>query len=319
MKYIKKEFEFDSMSGLCKIHAASYLPLDGVQIKAIFQIAHGMTEHFERYEKFIEKLCLNGFAVYANDHLGHGLSVASEADLGYFGEKDGWKNFIDDAHTLTDIARQELPDKPVIFFGHSMGSFIARQYSFKYSEEIAGAVFCGTAPPNPAIPLAKAFLATVQKITGSKRKFKLINKVAFGAYNSKFEGSTDYEWLSRDRQVIDDYLADKHCGFLFTVSGYKDLMGILGEVSKKQWFENFSKTLPILFISGDKDPVGNYKKGVRLVCDKLVAAGKENIHISFYGNARHEILNDSACVEQVYATVLEWADEVLEKTPAVVK
>lgn len=311
MSYIKKEFYFYSSSGLCKIHAASYLPIDNSKIKAIFQICHGMTEHFERYENFIEKLCNDGYAVYANDHLGHGLSVASKDDLGYFGEKDGWKSFIEDAHELTSIAKKQFPNLPVIFFGHSMGSFIARVYSFKYHEELAGSIFCGTAPPNPAIPVGKVFLNLVKTLSSSKLKSAMVSKAAFGAYNKKFDGPTDYEWLSRDRSTIDAYMGDEYCGFLFTVVGYRDLISVLGECSSKNWFENFSKELPVLFISGTDDPVGNYGKGVKLVYDKLVATGKKNADMKLYEGARHEILNESACVDEIYKDVLAWSQDVL--------
>ena len=142
MSYLKKEFTFPSVSGLADIHCASYLP-EGTQVKAVLQIAHGMAEHLERYEGFARVLCENGIAVYINDHLGHGGSVKNDDELGYFGKKDGWKHFVEDCHELTKIAKSENPGKPYIFFGHSMGSFVARAYSFKYSAEIDGAVYCG--------------------------------------------------------------------------------------------------------------------------------------------------------------------------------
>ena len=146
---IKNEFTFPSVSALADIHAASYKP-EGGEIKAVIQVAHGMAEHLERYEKFAAALCEKGYALYINDHLGHGASVKNKEELGYFGEKDGWKNFVGDCHQLTNIIKEENPDTPVVFFGHSMGSFVARAYSTKYADEIAGAVYCGTSGPNPA-------------------------------------------------------------------------------------------------------------------------------------------------------------------------
>ncbi len=312
MNFIKKEFYFDSGSGLCKVHAASYLPLEGTEIEAIFQIAHGMTEHIERYEPFIEKLCESGFAVYANDHIGHGQSVASEDDLGYFGEKDGWKHFVGDCHKLSDIAREEVPDKPLIFFGHSMGSFIARKYSLDYATEIKGAVFCGTAPPNPILGFGKLLTKILKVFFGSRYRAALVNKIAFGAYNKRFDGPTSYEWLTRDRDIIDAYMEDPHCGFLFTLVGYHDMLSVLGEVSSKSWFENFSKKMPVLMISGTDDPVGNYGKGVRQVYDKLKKVGKENLDIILYEKARHELLNESEYFEKVCTDVITWAKKALK-------
>ena len=143
MEIVRKEYSFKSATGLCDIYARSWAPADKDSVKAIFQITHGMAEHGERYARFAKKLCEHGYAVFAQDHIGHGKSVASDDDLGYFGEKDGWRDFVIDCRSLTDIAREEYPGKPVVFFGHSMGSFIARNYTAKYND-VQAAIFCGT-------------------------------------------------------------------------------------------------------------------------------------------------------------------------------
>lgn len=303
---IKKEFTFPSVSGLADIHAASYLP-EG-EIKAVVQAVHGMAEHLERYEPFAEALCAEGIAFYINDHLGHGQSVSSASELGYFGEKDGWKYFVEDAHKLTGIIKAENPDKPLIFFGHSMGSFVARAYSLKYADEINGVIYCGTAGPNPAAGAGIALTKIIAKIKGSHHRSKLIDKVGFGTYNSKFEGRTAFDWLSRDNEQVDKYIADELCGFLFTARGYGDLFALLSYVSSKEWFEGLSKELPVLIISGAMDPVGEYSKGIDKVYNSLVQAGKKNIEKILYPDARHEILNEKACFAQVCNDVMRWID-----------
>ncbi len=310
MSYLKKEFTFPSVSGLADIHCASYLPENG-EIKAVLQIAHGMAEHLERYESFARVLCENGIAVYINDHLGHGGSVKNDNELGYFGEKDGWKHFVEDCHELTKIAKSENPGKPYIFFGHSMGSFVARAYSIKYSAEIDGAVYCGTSGPNPAAGAGILITKLITKLKGDHYRSKLIDKIGFGSYNSKFEGRTPFDWLSRDNFEVDKYIADKYCGFLFTAPGYGDLFALLGFVSSKEWFAGLSKELPVLLISGAMDPVGNYSKGVDQVCDMLKAEGKTNIKKILYPDARHEILNESACFDTVCKDVVEWIDSII--------
>lgn len=310
MSYLKKEFTFPSVSGLADIHCASYLP-EGTQVKAVLQIAHGMAEHLERYEGFARVLCENGIAVYINDHLGHGGSVKNDEELGYFGKKDGWQHFVEDCHELTKIAKSENPGKPYIFFGHSMGSFVARAYSLKYSAEIDGAVFCGTSGPNPAAGAGILITKLITKLKGDHYRSKLIDKIGFGSYNSKFEGRTPFDWLSRDNFEVDKYIADKYCGFLFTAPGYGDLFALLGYVSSKEWFANLSKELPVLLISGAMDPVGNYSKGVDQVCDMLKAQGKTNVKKILYPDARHEILNESACFDTVCKDVIEWIDSII--------
>ncbi|MCM1365485.1 MAG: lysophospholipase [Ruminococcus sp.] len=311
MKAVKNEFNFKSVSGLADIHAASYVPEDKDSVKAVIQIAHGMAEHLERYEPFADMLCENGFAVYINDHIGHGLSVSSKDELGYFGEKDGWKNFIEDCHQLTEIAKKEFPDKPYIFFGHSMGSFVSRSFTAKYANELTGAVFCGTSGPNPGAAAGIVIANLISKIKGTHYRSKMIDSIAFGSYNKKFEGRTNFDWLSRDNEQVDKYIADDLCGFLFTACGYRDMFSLLNSVSSKEWFANYPKQLPVLIISGAMDPVGNYSKGVKQVYDGLKNAGKDNVTMHLYENGRHEILNEKACFEQICTDLISWADSII--------
>lgn len=310
MSFIKKEFTFPSVSSLADIHCASYLPESG-NIKAIVQIAHGMAEHLERYEAFAQVLCENGIAIYINDHLGHGQSITSKDELGYFGEKDGWQYFVEDCHELSLIAKKENPGVPLIFFGHSMGSFVARAFSLKYADEIAGAVYCGTAGPNPAAAAGIMLTNLIIKLKGTHYRSKLIDKIGFGTYNSKFEGRTAFDWLSRDNEQVDKYISDELCGFLFTACGYRDLFSLLAFVSDKQWFETLNKKLPVLIIAGAMDPVGDYSKGINIVKDNLVKAGKENVKTILYPDARHEILNEKACFDTVCSDVISWIDSII--------
>lgn len=310
MSYIKKEFTFPSVSGLADIHCASYLPEDGA-VKVVMQIAHGMAEHLERYEPFAEVLCENGIALYINDHLGHGQSIKNKDELGYFGEKDGWQNFIEDCHKLTLIAKEENPDVPYIFFGHSMGSFVARAYTLKYADEITGAVYCGTSGPNPAAGAGIMLTNMIIKLKGTHHRSKLIDKIGFGAYNSKFEGRTPFDWLSRDNDQVDKYIADELCGYLFTACGYRDLFSLLSFVSSKEWFDKLDKKLPILIISGAMDPVGDYSKGINKVKELLSQSGKENVKAILYPDARHEILNERACFDTVCEDVISWIKSVI--------
>ena len=282
-------------------------------MKAIFQIAHGMAEHGERYEDFAKFLCKNGYAVYANDHIGHGKSVATDDDLGYFGERDGWLGFVNDAKLLTDLAKGEYPDKPVVLFGHSMGSFIARSYCEKFGADLAGAVFCGTSGTNPAAGVAIRLADVIAKIKGSRYRSEFINKLAFGAFNKKIEKPrTPFDWLSRDNAQVDKYIADKYCGFLFTAVGYRDMSTVLWSVSGKSWYANLPFVLPVLLISGEMDPVGAYGKGIRQVFRDLKSSGHKNVLMKLYKNDRHEILNELD-KEDVYKDVVDWADKLLSE------
>lgn len=306
MEIIRKEYFVPSKSGVADIYARCWLPAEGP--KAIFQIAHGMAEHGERYEDFAKYLCEKGFAVLVDDHVGHGKSVKSDDDLGYFGENNGWDTLVEDERTLTELIKAEYPDLPVIFFGHSMGSFIAREYVRRYgkNEKIKAAVFCGSSGKNSASAIAIVIADIIAKAKGSKHRSKFIDKIAFGPYNKKTEGRTPFDWLSTDKTEVDKYIADKYCGYLFTAVGYRDLFTILNSVSGKDWYKGVYEKLPILVVSGEDDPVGAYGKGVKQIYNDLIDAGKKDVTIKLFSGMRHEILNEVDRI-QVYEYIASWA------------
>jgi alpha-beta hydrolase superfamily lysophospholipase len=313
MEIRRCEYSYSSTTGVSNIYARSWAPSEPSKVKAIFQIAHGMAEHGERYEAFAHFLCEHGYAVYANDHIGHGKSVASNDELGYFGERDGWLAFVNDAKLLTDIAKGEHPEKPVIFFGHSMGSFIARSYVEKFGADIAGAIFCGTSGANPGAGVGKILAGLIAKSKGSYHRSEFIDKLAFGGYNKKYgKVRTKFDWLTTDEEVVDAYIADDFCGFLFTATGYKDMFTLLQSVSRKSWYANIPFGLPMLLISGKMDPVGEYGKGVNQVYQDLKKSGHNDVSLTFYDGLRHEILNEKNKAK-VFEDILNWADKVIEK------
>ena len=293
MEMLRKEYTIPSSSGVADLFLRVWYPEDGA--KALFQIVHGMAEYGERYEDFAKYLCEKGFAVVVDDHIGHGKSVKSDEDLGYFGEKNGWNSLVEDERAVTELMKKEFPNLPIIFFGHSMGSFIGREYIRRYGTDpdIKAAIICGTSGKNPAAPIAICLADTIAKIKGSKYKSEFINKLAFGSYNNKVAVvDTEYDWLSTDQAQVYKYIADKYCGFLFTATGYRDLFTLLNVVSAKSWFEGVNKHLPILLTAGEDDPVGQYGKGVRQVYNNLKDAGVKDVTIKLYPGMRHEILNE---------------------------
>lgn len=315
MVIVKNEYRYPSKTGLADIYSRIWAPEDSSSVKAIFQIAHGMAEHCERYEQFAQVLCESGYAVCINDHIGHGKSVANNDDLGYFGPKGGWNAFIEDARTLTEKAKEQFPNLPYIFFGHSMGSFIAREYALRYGKDelFKGAIFCGTSGKNPAIAAAITMADIVIKTKGERSRSELINKLAFGAYNGKIKPPrTGFDWLTRDDSVVDEYIADEYCGFIFTAAGFKDMFTVLDKVSGKAWYDGIDKTLPMLLISGRMDPVGGYGKGVAQVYNDLRLAGKSDVTIKLYDDARHELLNEINKAD-VIEDVIAWADKKIKR------
>ena len=311
METVRKEYSIPSATGVADLFVRSWSPAEGP--KALFQIVHGMAEHGERYEDFAGYLCSLGFAVFVDDHAGHGKSIKSDDDLGYFGEKDGWNALVEDEKSVTELMKKEYPGLPIIFFGHSMGSFIGREYIRRYGtdETIKGAIICGTSGKNPAAPLAIMIADTIAKVKGSKHKSEFINKLAFGPYNNKVAvPETEFDWLSTDQAQVYKYGADKYCGFLFTATGYRDLFTILNTVSGKDWFAGVNKNLPILLTAGEEDPVGTYGKGVRQVYNSLKDAGVKDVTLKLFPGMRHEILNEKAN-DRVYEQLGAWATSKL--------
>lgn len=308
MEVLRKEYSVHSVSGLGDVYIRVWCPDEGV--KALFQITHGMAEHGERYEDFARFLCEKGFAVVVNDHIGHGKSVKNDDDLGYFGENDGWNALVEDERNITALMEKEFPDVPLIYFGHSMGSFIAREYIRRYAKidpRIKGAIICGTGGRNPAVGVAITLAGTIAKTKGSKFRSELINKLAFGTYNKQIPApATPFDWLSTDKDQVAKYIADKYCGFLFTAAGYRDLFTLLKVISQPGWYDSISTTLPILLTAGGDDPVGGYGKGVREVYNGLKERGVYDVTLKIYPGMRHEILNE---VEnrKVYEDMAEWA------------
>lgn len=280
-------------------------------IRGILQISHGMCEYVLRYEGFAEKMCAAGFVVCGNDHIGHGQTAPSDELLGYTAPADGAMIMVRDARFLSGIARNRFPSMPLFIVGHSMGSFVARKYIELYGNEIQGAVIVGTGGPESPTALGKALAKLIIKTKGESHRSKLLDSIAFGSYNKKFKKEKDpSSWLTRDKQVREKYVADKYCSFKFTARGFYDLFDLLGSVSDKKWAENIKKDLPVLIISGDADPVGNYGKGVSEVYKRMEKAEMSDVTLRIYHGARHELFNETSRDEIISHTV-EWIEDNL--------
>lgn len=301
----KVEFGFSSATGQCDIYACKYTP-ENSEAKAVIVIHHGMAEHQERYQDFIEYLTDNGFAVYMHDMANHGKSNKNFDLTGYFGKKDGYKALVADMKTVFDKAKAEYPSIPIFTMGHSMGSFVNRCFTAWYNDlGLAGTIYMGTGGPNPIAGMGDMLSSAIAKMTGYTKKVALLDRITFGAYNDKFEKRTAYDWLTRDNEIVDKYIADKYCGFLFSAQGMNDLIKLNINANSDEWYAKLPKDLPILLTSGAMDPVGEYSKGINAVGDRLKASGHNKVTVKLYDDARHEILNETN-KDEVYADILEW-------------
>lgn len=289
----KEEFYFDSRDGQSRIHAVRYVP-ETAKIVGVVQIVHGMSEYVERYEEFARFLTERGFVVTGDDHLGHGKTVPRDGIYGYFCEQDPATVVVRDVHRLKKLTQNLYPDVPYIIIGHSMGSFILRNYLCRYGTGIAGAVIVGTGMQLPAlVKLSKVVTAVQKRLCGSKHVSRLIDKAAFGSYNKRFAPArTAVDWLCSDDEQVDKYIADSMCGFTFTVNGFETLFELVDRIQQRENLEKVPKNLPVFMVAGEDDPVGDYGKGVKRAYASLQEAGLQNIQLKLYPKGRHEILNE---------------------------
>ncbi|WP_321971582.1 alpha/beta fold hydrolase [Paratractidigestivibacter sp.] len=307
-----EDVEFASADGASTIRARFWMP-DGAAPRAVVQVVHGMSEHIRRYDEFARFLVAQGYAVCGDDHIGHGASAPAHKH-GCMPAKDGNEVLIADEHALRGIAAKKCPGVAHVFFGHSMGSFITRCYLGRYGEVVAAAVICGTGTVPVATSRAGNALARAVAATrGEDHRSKLIDTLGAGAYAKAVPGPTGYEWLSHNKDNVQAYLADDECGFMFSAGGYVSLTALTAEACSRKCAENVPHDLPLLYIGGDGDPVGNMGRGVEAAAQLARDAGSADVTCKVYENMRHEILNETGH-EKVFEDVASWLGRTLTAT-----
>ncbi len=302
MEYTVKQVKVPSCNGSHRLHGVVYLPEQAP--KGILHIVHGMTEHIARYEPTMAHFAALGYIVMGYDHLGHGFTVNDDSELGFIAHKDGWKQLVQDVKTFSDALRQEYGAQlPYYLLGHSMGSFIVR-LAAETQVRPDKLIIMGTGGPNPAAGAGLAVIGAVKALKGERYYSALVDSLAFGSYNKRFGGGTAEDpspWLTTDEDVRKRYYADKLCTFKFTVSAMGDLIRLTKNANRRGWYTHLNRSIPILLVAGEDDPVGNYGKGVEQVYRQLLKTG-HSAQCILYKGARHEILNER-CARQTQADI----------------
>ena len=308
---MRDEFYFPSKDGNTEIHTIEWKP-EG-EVRAVLQICHGMVEYIKRYDEFAQFLCEKGFYVVGNDHLGHGKSVQSKSEYGFFEKKYGNACVLGDIHTLRQRTVKKYPEMPYFMLGHSMGSSLLRQYIQMYGNGLSGVVLMGVVTDHrrSSLLFVKQLCRLMAAVRGWHYRSRMVDELVTGSFNKKFKPSvTRADWITSDKEHLDAYVTDPLCSFMFTVNAYYSMMvGMLG-MQKKENISMIPKSLPVLFVSGAEDPVGNFGKGVRKVCEIYKSAGLRDVSLKLYEGDRHEILNETNR-EQVYQELYEWFEEKL--------
>ena len=300
---MRTDFYYDSCGG-GRIHGCRWTPNGPVE--AVVQIIHGIAERVERYDEFAQYLNERGILVVAEDHMGHGQSVEEDGTLGFF--EGGWNAAVDDSYHLLETTRAEFPEQPYLLFGHSMGSFMTRSLLIRYPDSgITHAVICGTGWISaPMLSVGLSVARSTAKRIGEKTPSEKLHKLVFGGYNKRVEHPrTEFDWLSRDCRIVDEYIADPLCGFMETSGLLRDMLGGMAFNQKKSNLERMDKELPVLFIAGGDDPVGNYGSGVRQCAQSFRDSGMKKVECRIFPLGRHEILNEINR-EEIYDTVYHW-------------
>ena len=298
----------NSHDGKTKLHGVTWEP-EG-KVRAVVQIVHGMIEYIERYDGFASYLAERGYFVIGHDHLGHGDSAASQDDWGFFEEENGNRVLLEDIHQVRRRAQERYPDAPYILLGHSMGSFLVRQYLCIKGEGICEAVILGTGNmPASLLRFGMFVTSTMAAVTGWRFRSRLVKLMVFGSYNKGIvPHRTAFDWISRDEAVVDTYRSEPKTSFDFTLNGYYNLFYSMLWLKKEEHLRRMRKDLPVLFASGTADPVGSYGKGVEAAAESFRAHGVTHVDVKLYPADRHEILNELDR-QQVYEDLWRWMEE----------
>lgn len=292
-----------------KIHSDfDQLPLDVIITSpshpiGIVQISHGMCEHKERYLDFMHFLNQNGYVCCIHDHRGHGQSLYSQNDLGYF-YKDGHIGIVEDLHQITKIMKKRYPYLPLYLFGHSMGSLVVRCYIKKYDQDIDGLFVCGSPSYNKNISLGIHLTSLLSRIKGEHYRPQIIQKIGFDAFNKNFDKTIPNSWICSDKKIVEAYNKNPLCHFTFTNNGFYSMFQLMKETYSDDHWQLHHPTIPIHFIAGRLDPCIINEKEFNKAVQHLKDIGYSKISAQLFDGMRHEILNEKN-KHLVYQSILK--------------
>lgn len=309
----REELRFPSADGRSTIRALVWWPAlaAGTRARGVVQVIHGMAEHVERYDALARLFASRGFVVCGDDHAGHGASCDPDG-YGCLPARGGAEALVADEHTLRRLVTERMgSDAPYLLLGHSLGSYIARVYLAEHGEGLVGVVLSGTGTLPVAVSWAGHALARlICAVRGEKYRSKLLDGMGVGGYARAVPGPTGCEWLSHNEKNVATYVADPRCGFMFSAGGYAAVTKLTARACSLAWARRAPHDVPLLFVSGAEDPVGDNGRGVRAAAELARQAGQRHVDMRIYEGMRHEIFNEDDG-GRVMADVLSWVEERL--------
>jgi len=303
----RKDYTFEASDGkqiaMSKWAAGPLKP-----VKGIVQIIHGKAEHRKRYDHYASFLVDNGWTVVANDHRGHGETISSPEETGTFPDHEGWARVVQDLKEIKAEIHAEYPDQPLIILGHSMGSILARNVILEDPDNITGVILSGTTFSQGLLGMIGGIIAGGDAKRSPHTPSVKLENLAVGNFNKAFQPNrTEFDWLTRDAKIVDEYAADPLCGFPGTARFYVEFLKGIRVVCDQERINFLPKDLPIYVTSGDQDPAGGFTKQVIKTVNQYKKAGIKDLTLKFYPGGRHEILNEIN-KDEVYRDILVWME-----------
>lgn len=313
----EKEYSFLSNNQYSKIYVKMWIPQG--EIKAILQLAHGMNEHMGRYEEFAKYLAQRGILVVGNDHMGHGNSVSTPEDYGYFaypvvgGTKAQREKYsssalaVRDMYKITKTVKKHYPGIPYYLLGHSMGSMLSQRYAVKYGSELQGMILMGIVYVDDKLILPGRILwKIITLLKGERHRSKLYHKLIFGEYTKRIPNpKTEFDWLFTDEEELKTFMNDKKTQFIFTMNGFRVLTTTYQYIQKKTNLAKIPKDLRVLILSGSEDPCGNYGEYLNKLCATYKGQGIKDVFGKLYVDCRHELIHESL-KHEVFKDIESW-------------
>lgn len=275
--------------------------------RAVVQLVHGMGEHIGRYDDLAAALNAAGIAAAGHTQLGHG----SKAPIrGYLADRGGWRHLVEDVHRLRGVIQERYPDVPYFLLGQGMGGLVVRCCLAKHGEGLRGAVLLGQGVPSARTLTLGRIIAGINCCLGGRRKpSETLEQLAFGWCGKPFQPlRTDYDWLSRDSAQVDRFMGDEYCSLTMTSGGYRDVLRGIRYAEEVQTLQHTPKMLPLLFLSGDHDPLGGMGQAVETLAQRYRDAGCQQVEVRLYPDSRHDVLHESDRAK-VFRDVIIFVDE----------
>ncbi len=286
-----KDFYYDSDNGENLVYAKYWIP--EIPPIGVIQFIHGMTEHTGRYEEAADYFTQNGFVCVMNDHLGHGRTASKTK--GFFGYKNGIRHLFNDVNTLKQKAQEEFGDIPYFFLGVSMGSYIERLLiaENEITKNLSGAIIAATSISGPNDKENLRIINDLINDDGPKKVSNAFNGTLFGNINESFKNEEDpLSWVTNNIGKREQYRNDKQSNFAFTNAGYRDLFNLILKCNEPNIIEATDSRLPLLFISGKDDPIGNFGNSIRKLASEYLKAGTDDLTVMLFPKVRHDVLYD---------------------------